>query len=269
MTRKQKTKKGISLAKGPVGLIGLVLLAYGITALILGAHGFVQHALNGAVHGKTWLGLEVNGWSGLLFIAAGLLLLLGAPLHWGAKSMSLIVGLALGAVAVIALVKGHGALGIFAANHLTELVWGAAAVLLIAFSQLPRVGGKAKQYEYDGHAERARVTRPVAHEPSTVEHEDARERPARVERESPPANGARTDTPVARASGANPGGYDTTAAADGGDGTLTALRDAPDEGQRSEPRSSAPAAASERPARKTILPVQTSNPQDRRSQLDD
>ena len=110
--------------------------------------------------------------------------------------MSLIVGLALGAVAVIALVKGHGALGIFAANHLTELVWGAAAVLLIAFSQLPRVGAKAKQYEYDGHAERARETRPVA-------HERARERPARVERESPPANGARTDTPVDRASGAN------------------------------------------------------------------
>jgi hypothetical protein len=104
---------------------------------------------------------------------------------------------------VIALVKGHGALGIFAANHLTELVWGAAALLLIAFSQLPRVGGKAKQYEYDGSAERARVTRPVAHEPSTVEHERVRERPGRVERESPPANGARTDTPVARASGAN------------------------------------------------------------------
>ena len=111
MTRKQQTKKGISLAKGPVGLIGLGLLAYGITALIFGGHSFVQHAPNGTVHGKTWLGLEVNGWSGLLFIAAGLLLLLGAPLHWGAKSMSLIVGLALGAVAVIALVKGHGALG--------------------------------------------------------------------------------------------------------------------------------------------------------------
>lgn len=257
MTRKQKPKKGISLAKGPVGLIGLVLLAYGITVLIFGGHSFVQHALNGTVHGKTWLGLEVNGWSGVLFIAAGLLLLLGAPRHWGAKSMSLIVGLALGAVAVIALVKGHGALGIFAANHLTELVWGAAAVLLIAFSQLPRVGGKVKQY--DGDAERARVTRPVAHEPSTVEHERARERPARVERESPPANGARTDTPVARASGATkPGGYDTAAAADGEDGTLTALRDGPDEGQRPEPSSSAPATASERPVRTPILPVQTS-----------
>ena len=31
-------KKGISLAKGPIGLIGLVLLAYGITALIFGGH---------------------------------------------------------------------------------------------------------------------------------------------------------------------------------------------------------------------------------------
>ena len=268
MTRKQQTKKGISLAKGPVGLIGLGLLAYGITALIFGGHSFVQHAPNGTVHGKTWLGLEVNGWSGLLFIAAGLLLLLGAPLHWGAKSMSLIVGLALGAVAVIALVKGHGALGIFAANHLTELVWGAVAVLLIAFSQLPRVGGKAKQYEYDD-AERPRETQPVAHEPSTVEHQRASERTP-VERESPPANGARTDTPVAPASGANPGGYDTAAAADGEDGTLTtALGDGPDVGQRSEPRSSALAAASERPVRTTILPVQTSNPHDRRSQLDD
>jgi len=148
-----KRTKGISLAKGPVGLIGLVLLAYGITALIFGGHSFVQHALNGMVHGKRWLGLEVNGWSGLLFIAAGLLLLLGAPVHWGAKGISLIVGIALAALALIALVNGHGALGIFAANHLTELVWGAAAVLLILFSQLPRVGSKTKQLDDHGRVE--------------------------------------------------------------------------------------------------------------------
>ncbi|MGB0094380.1 MAG: hypothetical protein WBP81_17845 [Solirubrobacteraceae bacterium] len=43
------------------------------------------------------------------------------------KGFSLIVGLALAAVALIALANGHGALGIFAANHVTELVWGAAA----------------------------------------------------------------------------------------------------------------------------------------------
>ena len=94
------------------------------------------------------LRLEVNGFSGLLFIAAGLLLLLSAPRHWAAKGVSLIVGIALGAIAVIAGVKDHGALGVFAANHLTEIVWGAAAVVLIGLSLLPRVGAKTKQRDY-------------------------------------------------------------------------------------------------------------------------
>ncbi len=100
-------------------------------------------------YGKTWLGLEVNGWSGLLFVAAGLLLLLGAPMHWGAKGLSLIVGIALAVLCLIALANGNGALGIFAANGLTELVWGAAGALLIVLSLLPRVGGETKhRYEH-------------------------------------------------------------------------------------------------------------------------
>jgi hypothetical protein len=197
--------KGVSLAKGPVGLIGLVLLAYGITALIFGGHGFAQHAPNGAVYGKTWLGLSVNGWSGLLFIAAGLLLLLSAPLHFTAKGVSLIVGIALAAIAVIAAVKSHGALGLFAANHLTELVWGAAAVILIAVSLLPRVGAKTEQRD-DGRDERLGVTRRSDPEPGTLEREpvstvDREPVPARtapVVRRSVPtngvANGSRTAT---------------------------------------------------------------------------
>ena len=147
MTRTRRTK-GVSLAKGPVGLIGLVLLAYGITALIFGGHGFAHHVPSGAVYGKTWLGLLVNGWSGLLFIAAGLLLLISAPAHVTAKGISLLVAIALGAIAVIAVINGHGALGLFAANHLTEIVWGAGAVLLLCLSLLPRVGARTKQ-RYD------------------------------------------------------------------------------------------------------------------------
>src|SRR6478752_1688465 len=103
MTNRYKKNRGRSLAKGPIGLIGLAMVAYGITALIFGDHGFTQHAPTGAVHGSTWLGLEVNGWTGLLFVAAGLLLLLGAPMHWGAKSMSLVVGVALTGLSLIAL----------------------------------------------------------------------------------------------------------------------------------------------------------------------
>jgi hypothetical protein len=172
MTTRHRTK-GWSLAKGPVGSIGLVLLAYGITALIFGGHGFAQHAPTGPVYGKTWLGLEVNGWSGLLFVAAGLLLLLGAPMHWGAKTMSLIVGISLVVLCLIALANGHGALGIFAANGLTELVWGAAGALLIILSLLPRVGGRT------GHtAARAvptRATRRIEPEPRPVERNPTRE----------------------------------------------------------------------------------------------
>src|ERR671939_1670759 len=141
MARGKVKNKGVSLAKGPVAVVGTLLLAYGITGLIFGGHGFTAHPMSGTVNGKTWLGLEVNGWSSLLFIAAGALLLFGSPLHWGAKGMSLIVGLGLGAASVIALVDGDDVFGIFAANGLTKLAWGGAAVVLLAVGLLPRVGG--------------------------------------------------------------------------------------------------------------------------------
>jgi hypothetical protein len=139
-----KTKKtgGISLAKGPIALIGALLLAYGVTAFIMGGHSFAVDFPSGTVHGKTWLGLEVNAWSSLLFVAAGVLLLISAPAHWAAKTMSLIVGLVLLAAAVIALYDKHDVLGIFAANGPTRLVWGVAGLLLIVLSLLPRVGRK-------------------------------------------------------------------------------------------------------------------------------
>ncbi len=133
--------KGVSLAKGPVGILGLIGILYGLSALIFSSHGFALHIPHGAVHGKHWIGLEVNGWTELMFIAAGLLLLFSAPLHWGAKSMSLLLGLVMIAAAIIAIIRGNGVFGIFAANHLTELVWAAAGVLLLVLGFLPRVGG--------------------------------------------------------------------------------------------------------------------------------
>ncbi len=149
-----QTTRGTSLAKGPVGLVGLLLLAYGVTALIFGDHGFAQHLPNGAIHGRTWLQLEVNGWSGLLFVAAGLLLLLGSPLHWGAKATSLLVGVVLGAAALVAGSRGNGVLGVFAANHVTELVWGAAGILLIVLALLPRVGRRTRPRNDERYVDR-------------------------------------------------------------------------------------------------------------------
>ena len=142
---RNKDGKGISLAKGPVALIGLALLVFGVLAFILGGHSFAARPLSGTVEGRTWLGVETNAWSSLLFIGAGLLLVFGAPAHWAAKSMSLIVGLVLGAASVIALYDRQDVFGIFAANGLTKLIWGVAATLLILLSLLPRVGGGRKR----------------------------------------------------------------------------------------------------------------------------
>jgi hypothetical protein len=163
MARSDKKRGGVSLAKGPVGLVGLLLLVYGISAFIFGGHSFSAHPLAGTVNGKSWLGLEVNAWSSLLFIAAGGLLLLGSPMHWAAKSLALIVGLVLLAACLIATYDKHDVFGIFAANGLTKAVWGIAGLVLIVLSLLPRVGGKKRDdrdapratYRDSGHARRS------------------------------------------------------------------------------------------------------------------
>jgi hypothetical protein len=153
--------RGVSLAKGPVGIIGAVLLAGGILGLLMGSTDFAMDAPNGDVSGGTFLGIEGNGWTWLLFAGGGLLLLLSAPMHWSAKSMAMIVGLAMAAAAIIAIVDGSDVLGIFAANGMTVLAFGAAAVACLIVAMLPRVGKRRevpvdrdRRFERDGRVER-------------------------------------------------------------------------------------------------------------------
>ena len=63
--------KGMSLAKGPVGIIGLVLLAGGILGLLFGSTDFTTNAPDGDVSGGTLLGIEGNGWTWLPSAAPG------------------------------------------------------------------------------------------------------------------------------------------------------------------------------------------------------
>ncbi len=162
-----KRTRGVSLAKGPVGIIGAVLLAGGILGLLMGSTDFTTSAPNGDVSGGTFLGIEGNGWTWLLFAGAGTILLLSAPMHWGAKTMAMIVGLAMAAAAIIAIVDGSDVLGVFAANGMTVLAFGAAAVALLIVAMLPRVGGRREEvvdhdrdrrFERDGRVEREEVT---------------------------------------------------------------------------------------------------------------
>lgn len=175
MAQERNTDKGVSLAKGPVGITGIVLLAAGILGLLFAGHSFnASHAVSGTANGGHFLGFEGNGWTWALTGVAGLLLMFGAPMHWAAKSMSLIVGLALGAASVIALVDKHDVFGLAAANGPTKLLWGAAASLLLVLALLPRVGKNRKVDDDRAVDYKVRERRPV-------EREVVRERP--VERE--------------------------------------------------------------------------------------
>ena len=132
--------KGVSLAKGPVGIIGIILLAGGILGLLFGSTDFTTHAPDGDVSGGTWIGIEGNGWTWVLLGGTGLVLVLSAPMHWSAKTMALLGGLVMTVACVLAIVDGNDALGIFAANRATMVVFGAAAVALLIVAMMPRVG---------------------------------------------------------------------------------------------------------------------------------
>ena len=141
------THKGAGLARGPALILGVILAAFGLILFIKSGDtqptgGFPD----GAANGPDFLGFEANGWTAWLTTAAGALLLFGAAQHLLAKTMSLVVGLALGAAAIIAAVDGD-VLGLAAANFWTELGWGIAAVLLLFNLFAPRV----EHTDHDDH----------------------------------------------------------------------------------------------------------------------
>jgi uncharacterized membrane protein YfcA len=136
-----RTEKGVSLARGPALILGTILEVAGLYFLYK-QHGFptFSNFPNGdaPVQGKVFLGIfGVNGWTGLFTAAAGGLLLFGAAQHLLAKTMSLIVGLALGAAAVIGAISGN-VLGLAASNSWTRLGWGVCAVILLFNTLVPR-----------------------------------------------------------------------------------------------------------------------------------
>jgi len=149
-------RRGVSLAKGPVLILGLASLALGVLGFIFASRDFSFDAPSGTVQGTTFLGIEGNGWTWALFAAAGLLLLLGSPIHWGAKSMAFIVGVVMVVGALISLSDGNDILGIFATNHWTTLVMGAGGIAAIVISMMPRVGSRR------GNAPAAVRNEPVA-----------------------------------------------------------------------------------------------------------
>ncbi len=165
----ERVDKGVSLARVPALVVGSLLLAFGLLALLKNGDNPTDGFPDGTVQGSNFLGFEVNGWTGFFTAVAGGLLLFGAAQHLLAKTMSLVVGLALGACSVIALVDGDDVLGLAAANGPTKLGWGAAAAFLLVNTLLPRKGGRTAVVADDDRV----VERPVVHRRETVVTDDA------------------------------------------------------------------------------------------------
>jgi hypothetical protein len=131
---------GPSLAKGPALIAGAMLVAFGLAALLKNNDfpSFSAGFPDGEVQGTNFLGFEVNGWTAFFSITAGALLLFGAAQHHLAKMMSLMVGLALAACAVIAIIDGQDVLGLAAANFWTKLGFAVAGGVLLVNALMPR-----------------------------------------------------------------------------------------------------------------------------------
>ena len=97
----------------------------------LGANGFSQHVLTGAVAARRGSGSGGQRLEWRPFVAVGLVGLLGAPTHWSAKGISLIVGISLDGPLPDRACQWRRRTRHLAANGLTELVWGAAGALVI------------------------------------------------------------------------------------------------------------------------------------------
>jgi len=155
---------GTGLARGPAYLIGTILTAFGLILFLQGGDSPIEFGTSGFpdadATGDKFIGFETNGWTAWITTAAGALLLFGAAQHELAKGFSLVVGLALGACAIIGFVDGD-VLGLAAANIPTELGWGIAAVLLVLNVLAPRVGGEGHErrtvveHDRDEHRDRA------------------------------------------------------------------------------------------------------------------
>lgn len=133
------TERRVSLSRGPALIVGTILLAAGLYFM------YRQHTYprwgnfpnGGAPVDRHALGIfGINGFTGLLTAICGGLLLFGAAQHHLAKILSLIVGIVLGAAAIIGLVSGN-VLGLAASNGWTELAWGIAAAILLINAMIP------------------------------------------------------------------------------------------------------------------------------------
>jgi Domain of unknown function (DUF4383) len=177
---------GASLAKGPALIAGSILMVFGLAALLKNNDfpSFSAQFPDGTAQGTSFLGIEVNGWTAFFSIVAGALMLFGAAQHHLAKLMSTIVGLALLACAVIALIDGDDVLGLAATNAWTKAAFAIAGGVILLNALMPR---RTRTRELGTVA--PATARTTAAEPATTVHdrEPVADRTVAADRDRPVA----------------------------------------------------------------------------------
>lgn len=161
-----QVEKGAGLARGPALILGAILAFAGLVLFLHAGATPTDGFPDGDVTGSKFLGFESNGWTSFFTTAAGAILLFAAAQHLLAKLLGLLVGIALGAAAILGVLDGpdgKGVLGLASANWAVELGWGVAAVLLLLNVFAPRI--KKTTDDTDG----PRHTRVEDHQPRRVE----------------------------------------------------------------------------------------------------
>jgi hypothetical protein len=131
-----------AVARAPVWIIGVLLVAFGMVGLLTGGGDFSADPFNGDVAGEVLLGIEANGWTNALFVVNGGLLILASVTLLSARFVAVAVGLDFAAAAAVALIDGSNVLGVFATNGATQTVWAVLALVLLVLAVVgPRESG--------------------------------------------------------------------------------------------------------------------------------
>lgn len=113
-------------------IVGALLLLFGLAVLVTN----FNFSTGNEIATKRLLLLDVNGWSGLLDILAGLLLILGARSAASAKRATLVVGLVYLLVTIWSLFTSTVA-GIIPVGDLAATIYGAIAILSLTAALAP------------------------------------------------------------------------------------------------------------------------------------
>jgi hypothetical protein len=118
-------------ARAFCAVLGSVLVVAGLVGLL------ADSSLGGPNERGSLLGLDVNGWHSLVYIATGLLLLAGVPSAAGARVVCALVGVTYAAVAVLGWADGTEVLGLIPVDSADNVVHAALAVLALGAAAAP------------------------------------------------------------------------------------------------------------------------------------